>query len=81
VVRTKIFVGREAWEDFCLQTKLCRGAVRMAAIGGHASGAAPTYALESKIIEPDLVERVLCLERQVAELQLQFTATIMGTKL
>lgn len=88
VVRTKIFVGREAWEDFCLQTKLCRGAVRIAAAGGlppggHGAvlpgghGAVPAR-LEDRsrpaagpgpVAELSLADRVLYLERQVAELR------------
>ena len=74
VVRTKIFVGREAWEDFCLQAKLCRGAVRMAATQARPVGllGAPpeAHSLHSESCA-QLAERVARLERQVAELERQ----------
>ena len=71
VVRTKIFVGREAWEDFCLQAKLCRGAVRMAATQARPVGllGAPpeAHSLQDESYA-QLAERVARLERQVTEL-------------
>ena len=70
VVRTKIFVGREAWEDFCLQAKLCRGAVRMAATQARPVGllgAPPAAPLQAESYA-QLAERVSQLEQQVAEL-------------
>jgi hypothetical protein len=34
IIQTKIYVGREAWDDFTLQMRFYRGAIRMAAAGG-----------------------------------------------
>ena len=34
IVQTKVFVGRDAWDDFLLQMRFYRGAVRIAAAGG-----------------------------------------------
>lgn len=46
IVQTKVFVGREAWEDFLLQMRFYRGAIRIAAAGGGAScGATQPLAL------------------------------------
>lgn len=74
VVRTKIFVGREAWDDFCLQAKLCRGAVRMAATQVRPVGllgAPPEAHSRHSESYAQLAERVARLERQVAELERQ----------
>ncbi|NBQ70856.1 MAG: hypothetical protein EBU46_19300 [Nitrosomonadaceae bacterium] len=79
VVRTKIFVGREAWEDFCLQTKLCRGAVRMAATQARPVGllGAPpeAHSLQAESYA-QLAERVARLEQQVAELARQVAGPV-----
>jgi len=34
IIQTKVYVGREAWDDFTLQMRFYRGAIRMAAAGG-----------------------------------------------
>lgn len=64
IVRTKIFIGREAWEDFLLQMRLCRGGVRMAAAAGMAPALLAAPAVEATPSE-QLAERVSRIEDQL----------------
>ena len=50
IIQTKVFVGREAWEDFTLQMKFYRGAIRIAAAGG--APLALTAVPESSAVAP-----------------------------
>ena len=59
IVKTKIFVGREPWEDFKLHMRFYRGAVRMAAAGQRLeqiahSTAEPYLPRAPSTAEPDL---------------------------
>ena len=51
IIQTKVFVGREAWEDFTLQMKFYRGAIRIAAAGG--APLALTKVADSGAVAPD----------------------------
>ena len=84
IIKTKIYVGREAWEDFKLHMRFYRGAVRMAAAGGaplRLLGAVePTSQVGAAITvvsvdsENALHLKVASLTQQVAALALQLEA-------
>ena len=59
IIQTKVYVGREAWEDFTLQMRFYRGAIRIAAAGGAslALTSALVAAVETPAVETPAVEK------------------------